>query len=359
MDHARRIASAATLLDSAGADALLVTDLFNVRYLTGFTGTNGQVLVTTSGATFFTDPRYEARASALVRDAGVVIYSQRLSEVLIGELSKRRVRRLGFEAETMTVAAWKRLEGSIGERKGVATSYLIEGLRRTKDAEELALIREAVRLGDAAFARTLDAIVPGRSTERDVAAHIESDLRAHGAERVSFPPIVASGPLSAHVHHTASDRVIEKGDLVVLDLGCVLDGYCSDLTRTIVLGPASPAQLELHETVLRAQRAGLGTMRPGVSGRAVDAAARKIIEASDVPGDMKHGLGHGVGLDVHEAPRLHRASDDVLEPNDVVTVEPGAYETGGEGLRIEDCVAVTENGVEVLTTAPKDELIEL
>ena len=359
MDHARRIAGAAASLDDVGVEALLVSDLENVRYLTGFTGTNAQALVTRSGATLFTDARYEARAATLVRDAEVVIYPQRLNEVLVPELSKAGVTRLGFEAESMTVASWKRLEGSIGGREGVPTSNLVEALRRTKDAEELALIRAAVRLGDATFGRALDGIVPGSSTEREVAAYIEHDMRKEGADGVSFPPIVASGPLSSHVHHTASDRVIEKGDLVVLDLGCKVDGYCSDLTRTVVVGPAGAEQLELHETVLRAQKAALGSMAPGVSGRGVDATAREIIEGADVPGDFKHGLGHGVGLDVHEAPRLHRASDDVLAPGDVVTVEPGVYDTESEGLRIEDCVVVTEGGVEILTTAPKDDLIEL
>ncbi|MDQ4095222.1 MAG: Xaa-Pro peptidase family protein [Actinomycetota bacterium] len=359
MDYARRLASATELLARHDVDALLVTDLTNVRYLTGFSGTNGQVLVNRSGATFFTDGRYEARAASLVRDADIVIYERRLNDSLKPVIEKAGVRRLGVEAETMTIGTWQRLKNVLTKCDVVATSDAVEGLRRTKDDVELERIREAVRVGDATFAAALDAIVPGKSTEREVALFIETELRRRGAEEPSFPPIVASGPLSAHVHHTASDRVIEKSDLVVLDLGCKLDGYCSDLTRTIVVGPASDEQRELHAVVLQAQRAALASMRPGIGGKDVDAAARAIIDEANTAGDFKHGLGHGVGLAVHEAPRLHRLSDDVLAPRDVVTVEPGLYETGRDGLRIEDCVAVTTDGVEVLSTAPKDELIEL
>ena len=359
MDYARRILAVASRLTSEKIDALLVTDLVNVRYLTGFTGTNGQVLVTRSGATFFTDGRYEAQASAVVQSAEIVVYPQRLSDVLTPLLSVADVRRMGVEAETITIAAWERLKRAITDCEAVPTSGVMEGLRRAKDTEELDRIREAVRLGDATFAASLDFILPGSSTEREVALFIESEFKRGGAEDISFPPIVASGPLSAHVHHTASDRVIEKGDLVVIDLGCKIDGYCSDLTRTVVVGPATAMQLDMHAVILEAQRAAIDAIRPGAGGREVDATARGIIEGADVRGEFKHGLGHGVGLDVHEAPRLHRLSDDTLAPGDVATVEPGVYETDGEGLRIEDCVVVTEDGVEVLSSALKNDLIEL
>ncbi|MDQ4144052.1 MAG: Xaa-Pro peptidase family protein [Actinomycetota bacterium] len=359
MDHGRRLASAVGLLDAEEVDALLVTDPVNVRYLTGFTGTNGQVLVTRSGATFLTDARYEAQAGVVVRDATIVVYPQRLGDALGPLLESLHVRRLGIEAEHVSIATAKRLAKSIDGIESIPTTGVIEGLRRGKESDEINLLREAVRLGDEVFMKALDHIAPGSSTERDVALYIEIEFRRSGAESVSFPPIVASGPLSAHVHHTASERVIEKGDLVVLDLGCRLHGYCSDLTRTVAVGPASRAQLELHEVVLRAQKRAIAQIRPGASGKAVDRTAREIIGSARLSGDFKHGLGHGVGLDVHEAPRLHRLSDDVLAGGEVVTVEPGVYETGAEGLRIEDMVVVGDGTAEVLTSAPKEELIEL
>lgn len=359
MDYARRISSVASRLGDEEIDALLVTDRLNVRYLTGFSGTNGQIVVTQSGAKFFTDARYEAQATEVVHDAEVIVYPQRLNDVLRPLLPDARIGRMGVEAETMTIATWQRLKKALTKCEIVPVSGLVESLRRAKDDQELALLREAMRLGDATFAAALDFILPGSSTERDIALFIESEFKRGGAENVSFPPIVASGPLSAHVHHTASDRVIEKGDLVVLDLGCELEGYCSDLTRTVAVGPATQTQLDMHAVVLQAQQAGIAATRAGAGGRDVDAAARGIIEQADVRGDFKHGLGHGVGLEVHEAPRLHRLSDDVLAAGDVVTVEPGVYATEGEGLRIEDCVVVSEEGAEVLTNAPKNELIQL
>jgi Xaa-Pro aminopeptidase len=184
-------------------------------------------------------------------------------------------------------------------------------------------------------------------------------MRARGAEAVSFEPIVGSGPLSAHIHHTPSDRALEKGDLVLLDFGCKFEGYCSDMTRTVVLGAASDEQLEMYELVLEAQIAGTGAVAAGARGPDVDAVARAIISEAGKGDEFAHGLGHGVGLDVHEAPRLHRTSNDVLVAGDVVTVEPGVYVAGSGGVRIEDCVLVTDEGRETLTSAPKNELLEV
>ena len=357
MDHEGRLASARARSDEARVDALLVTNLSNVRYLTGFSGTNGQVLIYGGGATFFSDPRYEARASQLVKGAEVAIYPARLTDLLTDHLSTAGVERLGVEG-SMTLAERDQLSEALPGTEIVTTPGLVEDLRRVKDPDELTLLRAAAALADDAFAWVLDNIAPGEA-ERDISLGIEMHMRRHGAEGVSFPPIVGSGPMSAHIHHTAGDRVMEKGDLVLLDLGCRLEGYCSDLTRTVVLGPASDHDSALYALVLEAQAAGLAAVRSGAAGADVDASPRKIITAAGHGERFGHGLGHGVGLDIHEAPRLHRISHDILRTGDVVTVEPGVYVPDTGGIRIEDCVVVGKKGAEVLGQAPKERLIEL
>lgn len=358
MNYARRIERVRLSLESQRVDALLVTNLTNVAYLTGFTGTNGQVLIAREGATFLTDPRYAARSSDLVKDAEITIYDNALTDLLPGMLSNLGVQRLGFEATTMSVAERNGLAEALGETELVPISNLVEEGRRTKDPDEVERIREAIAIGDEVFSSTLDKLTPGM-TEREVALDIEFELRKRGAEAISFDPIVGSGPLSAHIHHTPSDRTLEKGDLVLMDFGCKYQGYCSDLTRTVVLGAATDEQRELYELVLRAQLAGTAAIASGVSGVDADAAAREVIVAAGKGDSFGHGLGHGVGLDIHEAPRLRRFSKDILRAGDVVTVEPGSYTVGWGGIRIEDCVLVTDAGADVLTKAPKNELIEL
>lgn len=358
MDHAARITRVQAQLPDSGADGLLVTDLTNVRYLTGFSGTNGQVLISPSGAVFLTDPRYEARAGEMVSGADVVVYPARLTDVLVDHVAALGIERLAIEGVSITLSERDDLAAGVPGVELVVTKNVVETLRRTKDPDEVALIRAAVAISDEAFSWVLDRLTPG-ATEREIGLDLEVHMRRAGADDLAFPPIVGSGPLSAHIHHSPSDRAFEKGDLVLLDFGCRRDGYCSDLTRTIVLGPASNEQLELYDLVLRAQAAGIEGVGPGRRGADVDAAARKIVAEGGHGDRFGHGLGHGVGLDVHEAPRLHRISEDTLSIGDVVTVEPGVYlpETGG--IRIEDCVLVTEEGAEVIGSAPKDRLIEL
>lgn len=345
-------------LPDLGADGLLVTNLTNVRYLTGFSGTNGQVLVTGDDAIFFTDPRYEARAGELVSGAEVTIYPARLTDVLGDLLGAHGLTRLGVEAGSMTLTERDDLVERLGTIEILSTKSVVETLRRTKDASEIAHLRDAVRIGDEALTWVLDRLVPG-ATERDVALDLEFHMRHAGADDLAFPPIVGSGPLSAHIHHSPSGRAFEKGDLVLLDFGCRSDGYCSDLTRTVVLGSASDEQLELYDLVLRAHLAGIAGVGPNIPGSDVDAAARKVIADAGLVERFGHGLGHGVGLDIHEAPRLHAISEDTLLPGDVVTVEPGVYLPDSGGVRIEDCVLVTQDGAEVLGSAPKDRLLEL
>jgi Xaa-Pro aminopeptidase len=358
MDHAGRIERLRSKLEAEGVHGLLVTQLTNVRYLTGFSGTNGQVLITSSDAIFFSDGRYRARAADVVQAADVEIYPDRLSDVLPSHLRRNHIQKLGVEGTTMTLAQHDDLTARLDGVELVATKNLVEDLRRLKEAAEIELIREAVRIGDETFQWVCDRIESGLR-ERELALELEVQMRRAGSEGVSFPPIVASGPLSAHIHHTSGERQVEKGDLVLLDFGCRVDGYCSDLTRTVVVGRAGDEQRALHELVLEAQNAGLDAVAAGAAGADVDATARRIVDGSGHKDDFGHGLGHGVGLDVHEAPRLHWTSEDTLRAGDVVTVEPGIYVIGSGGIRIEDCVLVTETGADVLTQAPKHKLIEV
>jgi Xaa-Pro aminopeptidase len=357
MDHARRIADVGRRLETLEVDVLLVTNIANVRYLTGFSGTNGQVLVSTSGATFLSDPRYEARAAQLVDAAEVAIYPDALTDVL-GDRLPAGATRVGIEADTMTIAGRDRLAAKLADVELVPTSEVVEARRRCKDADEVRVIEEAVRLGDDTFEWVLDGLTPGRS-EREIALDLEIRMRTEGADAASFAPIVGSGELSAHIHHTPSSRQLAKGDLVLLDFGCTVDGYCSDLTRTVVLGAATEEQRGVYELVLAAQERGIEAVRSGAAGADVDAAARDVIVAAGRAEAFGHGLGHGVGLEIHEAPRLAKTSEDHLEVGDVVTVEPGVYDVGWGGVRVEDCVLVTERGCRVLGNARKAELIEL
>jgi len=357
VDHPGRVEKVRGTLDAEGVDALLVTNLTNVRYLTGFSGTNGQVLVTPTDAVFLTDPRYAARAGDLVDGPDIEIYPTRLTDVLKQRLERGNVRRLGVEAATVTLAQRDDLASRLGSVDLVPVEGAIEELRRAKEPEEIAAIRAAVEIADDAFTWVLDRLAPG-VTEREVALDLEVRMRLAGADEVSFEPIIGSGPLSAHIHHAPTERAFGKGDLVLLDFGCRVNGYCSDMTRTVVLGPASDEQREVYETVLRAQFAGIGAVRAGVLPPDVDGAARSVVEEAGRGADFPHGLGHGVGLDIHETPAM-RLTTDPLVVSEVVTIEPGIYSVGDGGVRIEDVVVVTESGCDVLTGSPKDVLMEL
>ncbi len=357
MDHSGRIERLRSKLAVANVDALLVTNLTNVRYLTGFSGTNGQVLITGSDAFFFTDPRYAARAGDLVRGADVEVYPIRLIDTLKPRLDFGNVTRLGLEAATVTLAQRNDLAERLPGVELVAVEGAVENLRRSKEPAEIDAIRRAVQIADAALTWVMDRLVPG-ATEREVALDLEVRMRLEGADNVSFEPIVGSGPLSAHIHHTPSDRPFDKGDLILLDFGCRVDGYCSDMTRTVVLGPASDEQKETYETVLRAQMEGISAVKAGVAPPEVDAAARRVIEDSGRADEFPHGLGHGVGLDIHETPAM-RLTQEPLTSGEVITIEPGIYTVGEGGVRIEDMVVVTETGCDVLTGSPKNALLEL
>jgi Xaa-Pro aminopeptidase len=358
MDHGGRIARLRAATDGASVDGVLITNLTNVRYLCGFSGSNGAMLITPEEAVFFSDPRYRARAADLVTGAEVVIYQYRLAEELSGRLKAAGVSTLGVEAASVTLAQKKSLAERLPGVELEGVEDLVEDLRRVKEPAELDLIRRAVDIADQGFTWVTENLTPGM-TEVEVALELEMMMRKAGAEDVSFEPIVGSGPLSAHIHHSPSDRTLDKGDLVLLDFGARVEGYCSDLTRTVVLGPSTDEQRELYELVLRAQAAGIEAATPGAKCADVDAAARAVIDAAGLADEFGHGLGHSLGLDIHEDPAFSHISEDSLQGGEVMTVEPGVYTIGTGGIRIEDDVVIDSSGATVLGHAPKDRLIEL
>ncbi|MDV8000315.1 aminopeptidase P family protein [Rhodococcus sp. IEGM 1408] len=350
----RRRAVAAALA-GVGATALLVTDPRNIAYLTGFRGSGGAVLVEDDGeAVLCTDSRYELQVVEQAPDVGHVISR----EYVPGVLGRRRGpgdAPLAVEADHLTLAAGSALRRALEEDGAnppvVETTGLVEQVRRAKDPAELALIEKACRVVDQAWTHLLlqGLLAVGRS-EREVAADLEHAMRMAGSDGVAFETIVASGPNGAHPHHEPGDRVLATGDLVVVDFGAMVSGYASDCTRTVALGVAADRLLDAYEVVRRAQVAGVAAVREGLACSDLDAVSRDIIADAGFGDYFGHSLGHGVGLDVHEAPAVSSRSTSTLSDGDVITIEPGIYLPGLGGIRIEDTVAVTGGGGRSLTT---------
>jgi Xaa-Pro aminopeptidase len=342
------------LIDERELDALLITNLVNLRYLTGYTGTNGVALVGLHDLrTFVTDFRYVTQAAQQVHGFERRVGEQDLLDDAVAALPAGDLR-LGIEDQHMSVRTFDRLREALPARvELVPAGGGIERLRTVKDADEVARIRAAAELADAALQRTLADGLAGRG-EHAIALALEQEMRRLGAERPSFDTIVAHAAHGALPHAVPREVEIATDSLVTIDWGAQLDGYCSDCTRTFAVGEPGERAREVYELVLRAQVAGLDAVRPGVSGRDADATARAVIDAGGHAKHFGHGLGHGVGLEIHEAPRLSRASDATLAPGHVVTVEPGVYVPGELGVRIEDLVVVTDDGCERLNTLPKD-----
>ena len=355
-----RVEKLAALVAEGELDALIVGDLVrpgdsgrdgmaNLRWLTGFGGTSGVALVGPETAVFITDFRYVERAQREVEGLEL----ERAERQLLPALAERLRGRVGFDDAHTSVKVLARLEELAPDAvELVASPGLVERLRRRKDEIELEAIREAARLADAAYERALDGGLAGR-TEREVAAASAAAIRELGGEP-SFPAIVAAGPNGALPHADPTDREIAVGELVVFDMGAELDGYCSDCTRTFAAGQVGEEEREVYELVREAQAAALATARAGAPGPVVDSAARDLIAAAGHGDRFGHGVGHGVGIEVHEAPRLAQRSEDVLEPGDVVTIEPGVYVPGRFGVRIEDLVAITDDGYENFSAIPKE-----
>ena len=338
------------LLAERELDCLLVTNLVNVRYLTGFTGTNGACIVSSDERLFLTDFRYVEQARSQVQGYERV----EAGRDMVADLAGRLRGRAGFDDAHMTVELHRKLGEKVAEGvELVSAGGLVERLREVKDELELDAIRAAAEIANEAYEELRERGLAGR-TERDVALTLTRSLEDRGAEGASFPAIVAAGPHGALAHAVPRDVEIPGGTLVVIDMGAQVDGYCSDCTRTLATGPLEDGALEVYELVRRAQDEALRAVRAGASCKAVDAVARDIIEAAGHGERFGHGLGHGVGLEVHEAPRLAKTAEGELRAGNVVTVEPGVYVPGELGVRIEDLVVVTDGEPEVLTAFPKE-----
>jgi Xaa-Pro aminopeptidase len=339
-------------------DGLLVSHLPNIRYLCGFTGSAGLLLVQESGSVLVTDVRYDTQAHEEVKAAKVVIAKKALLEAagdLLHQRPKRARRRtIGIEAEHFTVAEKKRLTKF--RPAGVALKDappMVERARMVKDEAELKRIRTAVAMGAKIFQRGLEVLRPGMK-EVEVAAEMELEARRGGAEEMSFPTIIASGARSALPHGRASEQPIRAGGFVVCDFGVILSGYCSDQTRTVWVGKVSDEARQAYEAVRLAQQAAIDATRPGIAVGEVDAAARKVLKKAGLGRYFTHSTGHGVGLEIHESPRVADGQREILQPGMVITIEPGVYFPGKWGVRIEDMVVVTAGGCEILTPTSKD-----
>ena len=347
-------------LDRYRLDALVVSSPPNLRYLSGFTGSAGLLVVTPSAAIVVADGRYASRTrqgmldGTLARDLVVEPVPERYDLALATVLGRLGVHRAGFEAGAVTVATLGGWHRAAPDVEFVQTDDLIEALRAVKDAGEIAIVREAARRLSG-VARDLPRLVRRGATERDVARAIDLALDRAGFERPAFDTIVASGPNSAHPHATPGTRVLADGDLVVLDFGGVLDGYCVDLTRMAAIGAVPARALELVDAVRAAEDAAIAAVAPGMSGAAIDEAARAVLDERGLGEGFLHGTGHGLGLEVHELPRISRfAGAAPLAAGMICTIEPGVYIEGLGGARLEDDVLVTDTGQHVLTDAPRD-----
>lgn len=353
----RRLARLRARLAADGMRGFLVTHLPNVRYLTGFSGSNGVVVVLPDLVALVTDFRYAAQAPQEVgNDVRVEIAAADLWERVAKVVGRGQGDGLGLEAEAMTVATAQRLTDA-GLPGVQPTRGIVEALRESKEPEEVEAIRNAAALASEALEHTLPAIRVGAS-EREVASVLEAELRRHGSEWHPFPTIVASGPRSALPHAGTSARAIGRNEIVLLDFGAQLDGYCADLTRTVIVGHADERQRVVYELVREAQTVAIAGLRAGLTGKDGDALARRVIEARGFGDAFGHSLGHGLGLEVHEAPRLGRTNEQPLPDGAVVTVEPGVYFPGWGGVRLEDDVQLTTHGATLLSDG-RTELMEL
>ncbi len=335
--------------------ALIVFSRANVRYLTGFTGSAGILIVGRDDwAWLVTDGRYKLQSKEQTKGTGVKIAITRMTDKVLANILKRTgVRRVGFEGRYCTVAFLDRLKGELkgSKIKLESVSGVVEELRAVKDESELTCIQQAAQIADAAFEHALKVLKVGM-TERELAWEIEAFLRTHGADAIAFTPIIVSGERTALPHGQPSDRRLRKGDLVTMDLGAMVNGYCSDLTRTVVIGRPNSEQQKIYRAVWEAQQKAIESLVANQKGKKVDSIVREVLDKHGFKKLFMHGTGHGVGLEVHESPSLGQRSKDVLKPNMVVTVEPGVYVPNLGGVRIEDLVLVTDGSPKILTHSP-------
>jgi len=352
----KRVKKIQQWLKENDADCFLVTSEYNRRYLSGFTGTFGYPLIGRSEAWFLTDSRYALQASKQCKGFKIVkLGSAELALAIKQLMDSREIDVLALEKEHISYGFYEKMVKQFGHRALILTSNVVEELRMIKDKEEIATIARAEEIGDMAFEHILSYIKPGVK-EKDVALELEYFMKQQGASGISFNSIVASGYRSEMPHGVASDKVIETGDLVTLDFGCIYEGYCSDMTRTIGVGRITDEQRVAYDTVLQAQNAAIEAIHAGVIGNEIDGVARKVLREKGLEGYFEHGLGHSLGLEIHEEPRFSRSDKNIIKANMVLSVEPGVY-LRGFGVRIEDIVVVEENGCKNLTKSPKELII--
>ena len=357
-DYLQRVQNLDHALCGLKLDSILLAHLPNIRYLCGFTGSNGLLLSIRGKRTFFTDGRYTEQAQSEVHGAKVVVPKGSLYAEAAKLIAAAKLTRLGIEADRLTVSSSDAFRKLLPKStKLVPTTSVVDRIRMVKDDHELALIREAVVMGADLLTPAIETIRPGVK-ESEVAAEIEYAARRWGAEAMSFETIVAAGERSALPHGRASNALIPKRGFVILDLGVILHGYCSDMTRTVHVGSVPRRSREIYQAVLDAQLAATEAVKPGATAGDVDFAARSVLKRAKLDRYFIHSTGHGVGLEIHEQPRIAREQTEVLQPGMVITIEPGVYLPGEGGVRIEDMVVVTEHGHQVLTPATK-ELLEL
>lgn len=346
------------VMDEKGLDGIMISNRYNMRYISGYCGDTGIVLLTKEDNLLFTDFRYIYQAQAEASGYEVIdIGNDGYAKAIARELKSRKITSLGFESDEISYTSYTQFLKELDGIQLIAYTNELSQLRMVKTSEELAKIKEAEHIGDLVFAKIIQDIKPG-VTELEIAAKIEYLLKTNGAEGISFAPIVASGVNSSMPHAVPSKKAIELGDFVTLDFGCIYEGYCSDMTRTVVVGKASEKQKEIYHTVLKAQLAVLDQLKAGMKGIDVDKIARDIIYQAGYEGCFGHGLGHSAGLFIHESPRASAKSEDLILENMILTVEPGIYVKDFGGVRIEDLVLVTKDGYENYTNSPK-ELMEL
>lgn len=348
----------AWLADQGDAyDAILISDRSNIRYLSGFTGTFAYLVISKNRAFILTDSRYTLQARQQSTHFSLVKLERYTPPASIAKLCEQQGWAvLAFERKDLSFDLYDRLKSYFGRVNLIPVEGAVEKLRAVKDADEIELLRTAEHIGDKAFEHVLSILRPGM-TEREAAFELELAMRREGASGLSFDTIVASGVRSAMPHGVASDKVIENGDLVVFDFGCVYQGYCSDMTRTVGVGDLSEAQKDLYNLVLKAQTSALKMAKAGVVGEKMQDHVQAIFDKAGFGSYFGHGLGHSVGLDIHEEPRFSRNVKEKIPAGTVISVEPGLYVPGIGGVRIEDLIVLTEGGHENLTTSPKSLLI--
>jgi Xaa-Pro aminopeptidase len=348
----RRRAVSAALADRK-IEALLISSLANVRYLTGFAGSSGLVLATPTGTHFITDPRYGTDASRNVT-CKVHIAKRPLSDTAATIIKRNRLKKIGFEPAWMNVEEHQAFQKKLPPRTVLEPAGgIVEELRAVKSPSEIEQIRRSVRVNSEAYGRTLGKIRVGMR-ERDIASELDYQMRVRGAEKCAFDTIVAAGVRTALPHAHPSDRRLEENELLLIDMGAFVDGYASDMTRVSFLGVPSKRVRSLYRAVAEAQQAAMGAVRAGVSAGRVDAAAREVLKSHELERAFVHSTGHGLGLEIHEGPRIGKKDKTKLRAGMVITIEPGAYIEGLGGVRIEDTVLVTEHGCEVLTPTSKE-----